>query len=575
MPGKKERSAEVSRYPLTTYSRRIGRLPRIWARSLMFRAVFFTGLLTLLGTGLVAYFLVQQVTSGLFQERFEQVEMEATQELISTRAALTAGQATDSSETSTLVHDTVNSLESQAAQLPRVTTIMPLEEAGSLYLPTQSTTTGSQMGAEVISEELKEAVLNGTEQYWQPVGIMQDGQEIPGVAFGTQVQLPPGHAYGIFFVYDFSSVQENVNFVFRVFLVAAGVILVMNMLIAAWVSRSVVQPVSQAAQVSERIASGQLDQRLAVVGEDEIARLGVSFNRMASTLQEQITQLANLSKMQQRFVSDVSHELRTPLTTISMAADMLHESRHDFDPISRRSAELLHHQVERFQALLADLLEMSRFDAGAAELALGNVDLLDLSREVLVAAQPLADQSGTELSIVVQGGSEASFIAEVDRRRIDRILRNLVNNAIEHSEGRPVDLVIAASPTAVGIAVRDHGIGMTPAEVAHVFDRFWRADPARARTTGGSGLGLSIATEDTRLHQGTLDAWGQKGQGACFRLVVPRRQDTPYGASPLALPPVYQSTDRENVDSETIITGEIAYDRVQEQALVQQKEGRS
>ncbi|GAA1820804.1 MtrAB system histidine kinase MtrB [Nesterenkonia flava] len=541
----------------------------------MFRAVFFTGLLTLLGTGLVAYFLVQQVTSGLFQERFEQVEMEATQELISTRAALTAGQATDSSETSTLVHDTVNSLESQAAQLPRVTTIMPLEEAGSLYLPTQSTTTGSQMGAEVISEELKEAVLNGTEQYWQPVGIMQDGQEIPGVAFGTQVQLPPGHAYGIFFVYDFSSVQENVNFVFRVFLVAAGVILVMNMLIAAWVSRSVVQPVSQAAQVSERIASGQLDQRLAVVGEDEIARLGVSFNRMASTLQEQITQLANLSKMQQRFVSDVSHELRTPLTTISMAADMLHESRHDFDPISRRSAELLHHQVERFQALLADLLEMSRFDAGAAELALGNVDLLDLSREVLVAAQPLADQSGTELSIVVQGGSEASFIAEVDRRRIDRILRNLVNNAIEHSEGRPVDLVIAASPTAVGIAVRDHGIGMTPAEVAHVFDRFWRADPARARTTGGSGLGLSIATEDTRLHQGTLDAWGQKGQGACFRLVVPRRQDTPYGASPLALPPVYQSTDRENVDSETIITGEIAYDRVQEQALVQQKEGRS
>ena len=368
--------------------------------------------------------------------------------------------------------------------------------------------------------------------------------------------------------------QETLNFVLRIMFIAAVAVLLMNMAIAAWVTRSVVSPISQAAEVSERIASGQLDQRLVVRGEDEIARLGISFNRMASNLQDQITQLANLSKMQQRFVSDVSHELRTPLTTVRMASTILHEARDDFDPVNQRTAELLHHQVERFEALLADLLEMSRFDAGAAELSLIEVDVRGLSEEVLRTAQPLAESNGVTLSIVVQG---EGFTAEIDPRRIDRILRNLVNNAIEHAEGRPVDLIVSSSPTAVGVAVRDHGIGMSPHEVAHVFDRFWRADPARARTTGGSGLGLAIATEDTRLHRGALDAWGQKGQGACFRLVLPRRQDVPYRAAPLALPPVYSAEDRVVISSplppEQAQVREDGHDRVGEQSLYQPREG--
>ncbi|WP_139827592.1 sensor histidine kinase [Nesterenkonia sp. PF2B19] len=252
---------------------------------------------------------------------------------------------------------------------------------------------------------------------------------------------------GLYFLYDFSTVQDTLAFLTRIMLLAGLALLVLNMAVAAWVTRSVVSPISQAAEVSERIAAGQLDQRLAVRGEDEIARLGISFNRMASNLQEQITQLANLSKMQQRFVSDVSHELRTPLTTVRMAAEVLHESREDFDPVNQRSAELLYHQVERFQAMLSDLLEMSRFDAGAAELALADVDLRSLAEDALTAALPLADQSRTQLSIVVQG---EDFVVEADPRRIDRILRNLINNAIEHSEARPVDLVIASSPTASG-----------------------------------------------------------------------------------------------------------------------------
>ncbi|PRZ14191.1 MtrAB system histidine kinase MtrB [Nesterenkonia sandarakina] len=549
-------------------ARKVSGLPRLWARSLLIRAVFFTGLLTMISTMAVAAFLVQQVTSGLFQERFDQAELEAADGLDAIRSSFAALSTSNRTEAQQDIQSILNDVDDSTAQIQREVILLPLEGGENLYV--DGITSGG-LPPSLISDELNDAVAGGTGQYWQAVAYPNNGAEEPGIAFGTQVDVQ-GNPYALYFVYNFSPVQENVAFVFRTMLVAGVAILLINMAIPAWVARSVVRPVSQAAEVSERIADGQLDQRLAVRGEDEIARLGLSFNRMASNLQEQITQLANLSKMQQRFVSDVSHELRTPLTTVRMAAEVLHESRDDFDPINRRSTELLHHQVERFQALLSDLLEMSRFDAGAAELATAEVDLLDLAREVLISSKPLAESSNTPLGLVVQG---ENFLAEVDARRISRILRNLINNAIEHAEARPVDVIVSSSPTAIGIAVRDHGIGMSPSEVAHVFDRFWRADPARARTTGGSGLGLSIATEDTRLHQGALDAWGQKGQGSCFRLVLPRRQSVPYRASPMALPPVYRATDRYRIENIQDAFDEQEHDRINEQALYQPKKGES
>jgi two-component system sensor histidine kinase MtrB len=255
---------------------------------------------------------------------------------------------------------------------------------------------------------------------------------------------------------------------------------------------------------------------------------------MAASLQEQITQLATLSQMQQRFVSDVSHELRTPLTTVRMAAEVLYDARHDFDPINKRSAELLYNQVERFQSLLADLLEISRFDAGVAMLDAEPTDILQLVANVVEDARPVATEYGSEVTI---NSREKSIIVEMDDRRIERILRNLVLNALEHSEGKPVNVSVAANETAVAVAVRDYGIGMTQSEAARVFDRFWRADPARARTTGGSGLGLSIAAEDTKLHNGWLQAWGNKGTGSNFRLTLPLKQGDAIAKSPLQLEP--------------------------------------
>ena len=134
-------------------------------------------------------------------------------------------------------------------------------------------------------------------------------------------------------------------------------------------------------------------------------------------------------------------------------------------------------------------------------------------------------------------GPAGPCIAEVDPRRVERILRNLVVNAIEHGDGHPVRSPCAATSTAVAVSVRDHGVGLRPGEAGLVFNRFWRADPARARTTGGTGLGLAISLEDARLHEGWLQAWGEPGQGSCFRLTVPRRAGTPIDRSPLPLVP--------------------------------------
>jgi two-component system, OmpR family, sensor histidine kinase MtrB len=256
---------------------------------------------------------------------------------------------------------------------------------------------------------------------------------------------------------------------------------------------------------------------------------------MATEMEEQINTLEDLSAVQQRFVSDVSHELRTPLTTVRMAAEVLHGAREDFDPVSARSAELMQAELDRFEGLLTDLLEISRFDAGAAVLSTDLVDLREIVDRVLESHGRLAEVYGSELTLRVEGGGDTR--AEVDARRIERIVRNLLVNAIEHSEGKPVEIVLAADATAVAIAVRDHGVGFEASQARQVFHRFWRADPARARTVGGTGLGLAIAMEDANLHRGWLTAWGRPGLGAQFRLTLPRWRGGVLETSPLPMVP--------------------------------------
>jgi len=368
--------------------------------------------------------------------------------------------------------------------------------------------------------------------YYAPTTLFFSGggQGTPAIAFGA----PLSNSYQIYFVFPLNEEQQTLQLV-QTTLIGVGIALVALLAaIASLVTRWVVLPVRHAARAAQRLSAGRLEERMVVGGADDLAALATSFNEMAASLQEKLRELEDLSKAQRQFVSDVSHELRTPMTTIRMAAELLFESREELDPAAARSAELLQSQIERFETLLTDLLEISRHDSNVATLDAEPADLCDIVRRSADDAQQLAERRACriEFRLPVQ-----ACMAEVDRRRVERILRNLLVNAVEHGEGRDVVVTVAEDRDAVAVAVRDHGVGLAPGEEQLVFERFWRADPARARTTGGTGLGLAIALEDARLHGGWLQAWGEKGRGSVFRLTLPRTAGQPLAGSPLPLGP--------------------------------------
>jgi two-component system, OmpR family, sensor histidine kinase MtrB len=405
-----------------------------------------------------------------------------------------------------------------------------------------------QLGSNQVSEasvpaDLRVAVKEGQAQAWTYTEIRFDDGEPsePALAVGAPLAVPDVGSYELYYLFPLAQEQATLDLVQRA-LGVAGVVLVLLLGWIAWfVTRQVVDPVRYASTVAQRLSAGVLTERMKVSGDDDLAALARSFNQMADGLEAQIGQLEELSRVQRRFVSDVSHELRTPLTTVRMASDILYETRDEFDPATARSAELLQNQLDRFEALLVDLLEISRFDAGAAVLEPTPVDVRDLVSRAVDSVLPLAERRGCEVRVA---SPPNACLAELDSRRIDRVVRNLMINAIEHSEGRPVVVTVGSDDDAVAVTVRDHGVGLRPGESSLVFNRFWRADPARARTTGGTGLGLAISLEDARLHGGWLQAWGEPGDGANFRLTLPRRADIELVTSPLPLQPPDASTRR-------------------------------
>jgi two-component system sensor histidine kinase MtrB len=338
----------------------------------------------------------------------------------------------------------------------------------------------------------------------------------------------------LYLLFSLSAEQNTVNVVQGTLVVGGLVLVLLLAAITSLVIRQVVRPVRNAAEIAERFADGHLDERMRVIGEDDVARLAESYNQMAESIQGQIHQLEEFGQLQRRFTSDVSHELRTPLTTVRMAADVLHASREQFPSGLSRSTELLVDELDRFESLLGDLLEISRLDAGVEELASEQVDVRGLARSAVNSVQGLVGSTTTEIELCLP---DEEVAADVDARRVERILRNLLANAVDHGEGLPVRLSVGMNETAIAIAVRDYGVGLRPGEADLVFNRFWRADPSRNRRTGGTGLGLAISVEDAHLHGGTLEAWGEPGKGACFRLTLPRQPNTEVTDSPLPLPP--------------------------------------
>jgi two-component system sensor histidine kinase MtrB len=507
-------------------------LLHVWRRSLQLRVVTATILLGVIVVTSLGTYLYFRITDGLVQDRVRATRAEADRGIKDARASF---QTVDVF-TSPGLNGTASDLVVQLASIEDQRDVVLLRERGQKGEAKVSDLSSGKV-TKAIPDDLRTAVVaNPLQQQWRFVSLHYEGRtdSVPGVAIGSVVDIPTAGPYEVYFVFSLEREAATAALVRRTFLIGGLVLVALVGAVAYVVTRQVVSPVRRAVLVAERLSSGRLNERMTARGEDDLARLGASFNAMAANLQEQIRRLEDLSRVQQRFVSDVSHELRTPLTTIRMAGEILHDSRHDFTPSVARSAELLQTQLDRFESLLSDLLEISRFDAGAAALDLELVDLRDVVSRALESTVPLAERRGSRVMIE---GTEHPHAATVDPRRVERILVNLVVNAIEHGEGRPVTVRLASSPEAVAVAVEDRGVGLRDGETELVFNRFWRADPARARTSGGTGLGLAIALEDARLHGGWLQAWGRPGKGSVFRLTVPREAGRPVTSSPIGLGP--------------------------------------
>ncbi len=372
-----------------------------------------------------------------------------------------------------------------------------------------------------------------------------NGVTTNGIIVGRLLFIPENQIYEIYYLFPLTQEESLMRFINILLMISLVILLLMIGLITWNVSGRIVRPVREAAEIAEELTAGDLSRRIAVRGEDELARLAVAFNEMGVSLQQQISRLENLSRLQQRFVSDVSHELRTPLTTIRMASQVLFDSRHNLDPAASRSAELLMAQIVRFESLLADLIEVSRFDARAAILETQGFDISNIVRRVI-------DELHASEDVTVISPDE-SVMAQIDARRIERILRNLISNAIDHSEGKGVVVTVAENESAVSVGVRDYGIGFTERDGERLFDRFWRADPSRSRLRGGTGLGLSIALDDARLHQGTIKAWGRPNAGAHFVLSIPKSPGIPMTEEPISpIPQDAPSTEFTSFDIDDV-----------------------
>ena len=335
---------------------------------------------------------------------------------------------------------------------------------------------------------------------------------------GKRIAIPKSGNYEMYLVYSLTNQNTTLSLITNSLLITGLVLLVLIGLITWLVVRQVVRPVRDAARIAQQFTDGDFSQRMKVESSDEIATLGTAFNEMALSLESQITRLENLSRVQQRFVSDVSHELRTPLTTLRMASEVIYGAKGSFDPTVARSSELLVAQLDRFERLLEDLLEVSRFDAEVAILEPVDFDLVRLIERCIEDVRASAQDH--PISVDIDHETEQVMV-NADIRRVERIMRNLLSNALDHAEEKPIRVTVVSTATEVGVGVRDFGPGMDSTALSRVFDRFWRADPSRARVRGGTGLGLSIALEDARLHNGELDAWGSPGQGAHFVLTLP------------------------------------------------------
>lgn len=500
-----------------------------WRSSLVFRVTSTIVALSVIIIWLLGSALFNQISSGIFDEKLKLSISDAQSTARNTQLQLTFSQYQDKAALKLILADILavppKSFESAARELA----IFSYAKTKSLY---KYDGTSNLLEANSVSEKFRILTRASKKTVWDRTNLKYiDGKIEPAIVVGHNLTIKGAGKYEFYVLFSLAQQSRTMALILN-YLWLTGIALTLLIgLITFFVFRRLIAPIRDAARVAEELTAGNLELRMDIQGEDEIASLGYSFNEMAVSLQQQISRLENLSKLQQRFVSDVSHELRTPLTTIRMASQVIYASREAFEPTIARSAELLISQIERFESLLTDLLEVSRFDAQAAVLEIEEVDITALVKETIDYLHPSQDRA------INLWAPDRPVMVDVDPRRIKRIVRNLISNAVDHREDKSIDVQIEENENEVSVGVRDYGIGFNYTDKKLLFERFWRADSSRARTTGGTGLGLSIALEDAKLHQGEIDVWGARGLGAHFVLTIPKFAGGSIQSKPISAQP--------------------------------------
>ncbi|MER8044476.1 ATP-binding protein [Streptomyces sp. NPDC094032] len=360
-----------------------------------------------------------------------------------------------------------------------------------------------------ITPELREAVRTRSAISFQRV----THHDIPYLVVGTPVTFADdGRASGleIYAVTSLRPEQEDTAALLTAVRDGVVPVVLLSALLALLSARAVLRPVRDLGRATRRLAEGDLSIRVTAKGRDELANLAQDFNETADELQSSVTHLRDQEERARRFVADVSHELRTPLAAMTMVATVLEEDADQLPPDTAHAARTVSAETAKLSRLVEDLMEMSRFDSGAARLTRTDTDVAEAIRASL-ALRGWTEAVRTELPDGVR--------APLDRRRLDVIIANLVGNALRHG-APPVTLTLTTDHRTATITVTDHGPGLSPDALAHVFDRFYKADAARTRSEG-SGLGTAISLENARLHGGTIEAANHKNGGALFTVTLP------------------------------------------------------
>lgn len=492
--------------------------------SLAAKVIVSTVLLSLVVVWLTGSALYSQLSDGVKQVNRESSLAEARSSFFNAQYQFLLNQRADVSVIKKAVQDVIISSTEVSLSQDRKSIFLkrfgtPFRFSLEVESPDYSTSTDG-LDVSSVPDELRQRVRSSDLVDYEYAKVRYQNREDSNVLIaGRKIEIPKSGNYEMYLIYSLNN-QNQTLFIIKNALFFTGFALLFLIGLITWlVVRQVVKPVREAATIAQKFTQGDFSQRMQVESSDEIATLGTAFNEMALSLESQISRLENLSRVQQRFVSDVSHELRTPLTTLRMASEIIYSKKDTFDPTIARSAELLVAQLDRFERLLEDLLEVSRFDAEVAVLEPVDFDLVRLIERCIEDVRASAHDH--IISITIDHETEQVMI-NADIRRVERIMRNLLSNALDHAEDKPINVAVIATQTEVAVGVRDFGTGIEPSALSRIFDRFWRADPSRARVRGGTGLGLSIALEDARLHNGELDAWGLPGRGAHFVLTLPR-----------------------------------------------------